>query len=603
MAYFTLNPTDVFALRHFAFQLTVIFGLLLLFFFGRRWKFGLIPLYVTLATFPHLQTNLAISKFEPIYKNYQISPGSAVLFTSTLFIVQLIYIFKDAIELRKLCTVLVFSSVLSTVFMYFFGAHESFRPDETALGTIAVSALKVMLWGNFALILDLLAIPTGYELLGRLRVLPVWSRILITMSVVSVVDSLIFLAGGFYGTLGDSEKGADFWFLFQGAVIGKLVACALLTTYLSIYLVCVERRNDLGRPANVKFYDLYMLFKYLLYCHNDYQQIRDKYSRDEATGVFSSRQLDSYLGAEIEQSERAATPLCLLKVDIKKFSDLEKKHGKPRAQQVISIFADTITDARQRGLVFRTGDDEFSVILNSGGERGEQIAVSIIHQIKDLTQQWGAQHIEPITAFGSVASTDEPVRKTTDLSLRRATARRLYEVKRGGGGLVRAKDNGKPSELPSNGHIRKDVLANGETPNYRPGQHDSSSGASAPLSSVPDEVARLNGLLGQREATIRELKARINGPAGSTLIFEQTYEGTVRSDEGDEVVVRFYDAVEDDIIEQVYGKSQFKEGNPPTVGQQITTWLRIYQSDLSDESDGISYEFRPREIISGRVEL
>jgi diguanylate cyclase (GGDEF)-like protein len=644
--YVALDHANLTAIVHLAFQLAEIFLLLLIFFAIRRWKFGLIPLFVTLATFPLLQINLAISNYVPIY---QVSSGW-VLLTSTLFIVQLVYIFTDAIELRKLCTVLVFSNVLSTLlmyFLYFFSAHESFKPDATALGMILISALKVMASGTFALMLDLLAIPTVYELLGRMKILPVWLRILITMSVVSVVDSIIFLAGGFHGTLGDSQKAIEFWNLLQRAVLGKLLACVMLTTFLSVYLRWFEHRNDLGRPVDVRLHDLIVLFKYLLYINNDYQPIRDKYSRDEITGVFSGRLLDSYLGAELEQSERAGTPLCLLRVNIDRFGEFRQGVGQVEARRLIKLVADTITTACEGGLVFRMGDDEFAVILRDTGlDLGSQVAESIVGRIKSITQQEGGRWPEPITASCGLASTDEPQAMSSDFSLWRACYLRLCAAKRQGGwqvrskhnvelvaelletiaeersehdskfdelllmiakdmrtSLVRSRDDMGLAQQPSASRAPNVVEADGSTLENHSGQLVSSGGPSDQPSSL-EEGNRLHRLLEQRDAYIRELESRVLGPADSTLIFEQTYEGSVRSDKGDEVVVRYYDAVEDDIIDQVYGKDQFKEGNSPVVDQQIATCVRMYcKSDSSDDGDGAEYEFRPREIISGRVEL
>ena len=186
---------------------------------------------------------------------------------------------------------------------------------------------------------------------------------------------------------------------------------------------------------------------------------------------------------------------------------------------------------------------------------------------------------------------------------RRATYRGLSIGKLNGRGLVWAKDNGKFPELAINGNTHDSAEVDGDPPGNRPGQPDSTGGASKPPDSAEEEQVHLRRLLEQQKTYIRQLESRVLGPAGSTLIFERTYEGSVRSDEGDEVVVRYYDAVEDDIIDQVYGKDQFKEGNSPGVGRQVTTCVQMYQSDSSDDGDGAEYEFRPREIISGRVEL
>ena len=66
-----------------------ILALLVLFLFRLRGQFGLSPLYVTLGVFQPIQVFLASSIYVEIFPGMIISPGSAVMFTASLFAILL----------------------------------------------------------------------------------------------------------------------------------------------------------------------------------------------------------------------------------------------------------------------------------------------------------------------------------------------------------------------------------------------------------------------------------------------------------------------------------------------------------------------------------
>ena len=79
----------------------IIIALLVLFLFRMRSRFGLSPLYITLGVFQPVQTILAATVYVEILPGLIISPGSVIMFTATLFVILLVYIFEDATETRK----------------------------------------------------------------------------------------------------------------------------------------------------------------------------------------------------------------------------------------------------------------------------------------------------------------------------------------------------------------------------------------------------------------------------------------------------------------------------------------------------------------------
>ncbi len=82
-------------------QATLV-SLLLLVLFRLRTRFGLSLLFITLGAFQQMQMMLALSFYVELAPGLLVSPGSVVLFTSSLFAVLLIYIREDASEARCL---------------------------------------------------------------------------------------------------------------------------------------------------------------------------------------------------------------------------------------------------------------------------------------------------------------------------------------------------------------------------------------------------------------------------------------------------------------------------------------------------------------------
>ena len=80
---------------------SLIIGTVLLGFFRLRQRFGLALLYVTLGAFQYLQSSLAGNLTVEFLPGMGISPGSAIMFSATLFAILLVYLREDATEARK----------------------------------------------------------------------------------------------------------------------------------------------------------------------------------------------------------------------------------------------------------------------------------------------------------------------------------------------------------------------------------------------------------------------------------------------------------------------------------------------------------------------
>lgn len=100
---------------------SVLVSILILSLFRLRQVLSLSMLYAVLGLFQFMQVFLASTVYVEVATDIFISPGSTILFTSSLFAVLLIYIKEDAIEVRKIIYALLISNIIVSVLLYTFG--------------------------------------------------------------------------------------------------------------------------------------------------------------------------------------------------------------------------------------------------------------------------------------------------------------------------------------------------------------------------------------------------------------------------------------------------------------------------------------------------
>ncbi|MBT8110859.1 MAG: GGDEF domain-containing protein, partial [Gammaproteobacteria bacterium] len=111
-----MSADAVIQLLILAAEAVLVCGLLLVF-FNLRERFGYAPLYVTLGGFQHLQTLMAATLYIEVLPGFVVTPGSAVLFTATLFAVLLVYIREDAAQTRSLIAGIVAANLTLSLFI------------------------------------------------------------------------------------------------------------------------------------------------------------------------------------------------------------------------------------------------------------------------------------------------------------------------------------------------------------------------------------------------------------------------------------------------------------------------------------------------------
>lgn len=330
---------------------------LLLSLFRLRNYLDLSPLYITIGLFQHIQVMLVVSVYVPIGPNISVSPGSAVLFTASLFVVLLIYIREDASEARKLIYGILVSNLalagLGVLFSFHYFQVGTNNPQNVAQFLLLKNPL-ILVFGTFVLLLDTVLMIFLFEAISRITIRWLFIRILITMSIVLTLDTILFMGASFYGHV-DLEK-----MLFSG-VVGKLMGCVFYAAVFSIYLKFFEAKDGgLGHPH--KLGDIFQLLTY----RQKYDILQTAMMRDGLTGIYNRGYFDEALFNEIERAKRDESYVTLLMIDVDNFKQINDRRGHLEGDRALQYVAKTLEEtARVYDTVCRYGGEEFAIVLSS----------------------------------------------------------------------------------------------------------------------------------------------------------------------------------------------------------------------------------------------
>jgi len=175
---------------------------------------------------------------------------------------------------------------------------------------------------------------------------------------------------------------------------------------------------------------------------------RREASTDKITGIANRKLFDVALHREATESAEAGTNLCLLVADIDSFGTFNEAHGHSVGDQVLKLFAHTITDSiKGRDIAARYGGDEFAVILpNTELRDAMTLAQNLREQLSSkrvVNKRTGSQ-LGSVTLSWGVAQyiAGEPLNR---LTVRAEAA--LYLAKQQGRNRVMSETNLSKSRL------------------------------------------------------------------------------------------------------------------------------------------------------------
>lgn len=219
---------------------------IIIFLYHKRKIFGLVSLCILIGSHQYFQTLLSSTLYVQIFEDYYSSPGSAVLFSSGIFTILLIYI-KEGVHSTR---TLIYGIVLANISLLILSYIASYQ--LTSEGTVnilnipkEIFTIDVMsfLGGTLTLLLDSFLIIIVYEfLLFKIKKIKIFWVILISILTVLYFDILVYSLLSFWGTenLGN---------ILIGNALGKTLAGIMFSLILYLYIVRIDKRSYLKNIA------------------------------------------------------------------------------------------------------------------------------------------------------------------------------------------------------------------------------------------------------------------------------------------------------------------------------------------------------------------
>lgn len=340
-----------------ALQLSLLFlesavaAAVLLSLFSVRRIIGFASVYTTVGVFYYLATLLAGTAFVKVAPGLLMSPGSVALFPACLFAVLLVYIREDAKEARNMIYGLlaanVAASLLGLIVVQHWSSPLAFNPLSLPR-ELFVQSPRLFVVGTFTLFADTILIILAYEAISR-SVRPLLVRVWLSLAVVLIFDTFVFVTGGFM------EHPAYGEILLSG-MVGKMAAAVVYAVALTLYL----QRVKISEGVHPGLGDLFQVLTY----RQKYEALRAQATKDALTGVHNRAFLDEMLTAHADAAQRTAVVFSIMIVDVDHFKRINDSYGHPEGDRVLRVVAQALAGSvRASDVVCRYGGEEFCLIL------------------------------------------------------------------------------------------------------------------------------------------------------------------------------------------------------------------------------------------------
>jgi diguanylate cyclase (GGDEF)-like protein len=407
----------------------VVASVVLLGLFRARRVIGHAALYTTVGVLYYLATLLAATTLVKVAPGLLMSPGSVALFPASLFAVLLVYIREDAKEARNMIYGLLAANVAASLLGLIFSQH--LRSPLAVLPIplppeLFVQSPRLFAVGLIALFVDAVLIILVYEAISRF-VRPLFFRIWISLTLVLIFDTVLFVTGGFVNHPAYLE-------ILLSGIVGKVAAAVVyavaLTLYLSRAVAADPQTVDGGvRPA------LGDLFQVLTY-RQKYEALRAQITRDPLTGVHNRGFFDETLQTQLAVARRNDFPVAVMIVDVDHFKRVNDTHGHAEGDRALRVIArKLVAAARASDIVCRYGGEEFCVILPGTGLQAALLLASRIRtEVPKACAEASLAGSEWITVTIGVAACPEDGMEPNKLM--RIADERLYRGKARGRNCV-----------------------------------------------------------------------------------------------------------------------------------------------------------------------
>ena len=227
---------------------TIFLGLVILFLHRLRKIFGIGLLIILIGSIQFFQNLLASSVYNTIYNKIIVSPGSSILFTSSLFAVLLIFHSENLLKTRTVIFGLMVCNIVLTILSVFTSLQLKLDDNSTNvefLESILNLDIIIFMTGTILLFIDAMLLIVVYEFLNlKLSSNYLYIKILIPLSLISTFDSLVFYGINFF-SLNDISN------LLISSIVGKQIVVIIFTTMMYIYLKIMNNTVSKSKPKKI----------------------------------------------------------------------------------------------------------------------------------------------------------------------------------------------------------------------------------------------------------------------------------------------------------------------------------------------------------------
>ena len=159
-------------------------------------------------------------------------------------------------------------------------------------------------------------------------------------------------------------------------------------------------------------------------------------SMDALTGAFNKRYFDESFGKEVQRSQQAGTPLCIVLFDIDHFKKINDTYGHPAGDAVLKNVSGAVASQLRDGdALFRVGGEEFALVLSATPrDLAIQAAEAVRARIESLVTDFMGTRITATLSLGVAELTSGEL----PAALYQRVDEKLYAAKRGGRNQVMA---------------------------------------------------------------------------------------------------------------------------------------------------------------------
>ncbi len=239
----------------------LIISCLILFLFKERRRIGLAPLYIFIGSMQYLQTILSSYFYIEIFADYYISPGSILLFSSSLFAVLLVYIYEGVFSTRALIFGIVISNVALTLITGVTHLQEplllNHNSDNTKLPDIFELNYKAFAVGTITLVFDFFLIVVLYKfLITKITRLGLPLILVFSLLVTLLFDAIVFTSFTYH-------QSPLYEKILISQLVGKSVAAVLYGMMLYVYYHYFESHYNGPVPFVVdESEDIFSILRY-----------------------------------------------------------------------------------------------------------------------------------------------------------------------------------------------------------------------------------------------------------------------------------------------------------------------------------------------------